>query len=205
MLGVYEKSNGIVQETALWWMLNYMNLRWADTDLAAQIKAKGIYDPDTVTVVPNVHQKADPKKLISVASVLALTGDASRGASKAAACRLCHNFDGSGPSYGPALDGWVDRQGVEQAILAIVNPGNDVAHGFEGSRIDLKDGGSVFGIVSTSGDPTVIKSMGGVTQMIPANRIQKNNRYRETLMLSADQLGLNAQDVADIVTYLGEK
>ena len=47
--------------------------------------------------------------------------------------------------------------------------------------------------------------MGGVTQMIPANRIQKNNRYRETLMLSADQLGLNAQDVADIVTYLGEK
>ncbi len=205
VLGVYEKSNGIVQETALWWMLNYMNLRWADTDLAAQIKAKGIYDPDTVTVVPNVHQKADPKKLISVASVLALTGDASRGASKAAACRLCHNFDGSGPSYGPALDGWVGRQGVEQAILAIVNPGNDVAHGFEGNRIDLKDGGSVFGIVSTSGDPTVIKSMGGVTQMIPANRIQKNNRYRETLMLSADQLGLNAQDVADVVTYLGEK
>ena len=202
VLSVYENSDGIVQETALWWMLNYVNLRWADTDLAAQIKAKGIYDPATVTVVPNVHPKADPEKLIPVASVLALTGDAARGESKAAACRLCHNFAGSGPNYGPALDGWVSRQGVEQAILAIVDPASDVAHGFEGSRIELKDGGEIFGIVSANGDPTVIKSMGGVTQLVPKNRIKRVNRYRETLMLSADQLGLSAHDVADIVAYL---
>ncbi len=202
VLSVYENSDGIVQETALWWMLNYMNLRWADTDLAAQIKAKGIYDPATVTVTPNTHQKADPDKLIPVASVLALTGDASRGESKAAACRLCHNFAGAGPNYGPALDGWVSRQGVEQAILAIVDPASDVAHGFEGSRIELKDGGEIFGIVSANGDPTVIKSLGGVSQLVPKSRIKRVNRYRETLMLSADQLGLNAQDVADIVAYL---
>jgi len=202
VLSVYENSDGIVQETALWWMLKYVNLRWADTDLAAQIKAKGIYDPATVTVVPNVHPKADPEKLIPVASVLALTGNAARGESKAAACRLCHNFAGSGPNYGPALDGWVSRQGVEQAILAIVDPASDVAHGFEGSRIELKDGGEIFGIVSANGDPTVIKSMGGVTQLVPKNRIKRVNRYRETLMLSADQLGLSAQDVADIVVYL---
>ena len=202
VLSVYENSNGIVEETALWWMLNYMNLRWADTDLAAKIKAKGIYDPATVTVVPNVHPKADPEKLIPVASVLALTGDAASGESKAASCRLCHNFAGAGPNYGPALDGWVSRQGVEQAILAIVDPASDIAHGFEGSRIELKDGGEIFGIVSANGDPTVIKSMGGVTQLVPKNRIKRVNRYRETLMLSADQLGLSAQDVADIVAYL---
>ncbi|GAB5559323.1 MAG: hypothetical protein SynsKO_09700 [Synoicihabitans sp.] len=202
VLGVYEKSDGLVKETALWWMLNYMNLRWADTDLAAQIKAKGIYDPDTVVIAPNVHPKADPEKLIPVESVLALRGDAARGESKAASCRLCHNFAGSGPNYGPALDGWVSRQGVEQAILAIVNPGSDIAHGYEGNRIELKDGGQIFGIVSAQGDPTVIKSMGGVTQLVPSNRIQRVHRYRETLMLSADQLGLTAQDVADIVAYL---
>lgn len=202
MLMVYQQSEGIVQETALWWMLNYMNLTWADTTLAARIKAEGIYDPATVTVVPNVHPKPDPEKMIPVASVLALTGDAARGKDKAAACRLCHNFDGAGPSYGPALDGWVGRQGVEQAIRAIVDPGSDIAHGFEGSRIDLKTGGKVYGIVSARGDPTVIKSMGGVTQMIPNNRIKMINRYRDTLMLSADQLGLTAQDVADIVAYL---
>jgi len=51
----------------------------------------------------------------------------------------------------------------------------------------------------------VIKSMGGLTQMIPKNRIKKTNRYRETLMLSADQLGLSAQDVADVVAYLNKR
>ncbi len=203
VLNVYEKSEGVVKETALWWMLNSMNLRWADTNLATQIKAKGIYDPDTVVISPNVHPKADPEKLIPVETVLALKGNAARGESKAVSCRLCHNYSGAGPNYGPALDGWVNRQGVEQAILAIVNPGSDVAHGYEGSRIELKDGGQIFGIVSANGDPTVIKSMGGVTQLVPLNRIKRVNRYRQTLMLSADQLGLSAQDVADIVAYLG--
>ena len=205
VLAVYQKSDGIVKETALWWMLNHTTLNWADTNLAARVKSEGIYDPDTVTIVPNVHPQADPEKMIPIASVLALTGDAARGKDKAVACRLCHNFDGSGPTYGPALDGWVGRQGVEQAIRAIVDPGSDIAHGYEGTRVDLKAGGSVFGIASTTGDPTVIKSMGGVTQMIPKNRIQKINRYRESLMLSADQLGLSAQDVADIVAYLNQK
>ena len=77
-----------------------------------------------------------------------------------------------------------------------------MAHGFEGSRIELKDGGEIFGIVSANGDPTVIKSLGGVSQLVPKSRIKRVTRYRKTLMLSADQLGLNAQDVADIVAYL---
>ncbi len=205
VLAVYKGSDGIVKETALWWILNYAKLNWADTNLAARVKAEGIYDPDTVAVVPNVQPPLDPAKMIPVASVLALTGDAARGKDKASSCHLCHYFDGTGPNYGPVLDGWVGRQGVEQAIRAIVDPNSDIAHGFEGSRLDLKDGGAVFGIVSSSGDPVVIKSMGGVTQMIPAKRIKKNNRYRETLMLSADQLGLTAQDVADIVAYLHQK
>jgi putative membrane-bound dehydrogenase-like protein len=205
VMTVYKTSEGIVQETALWWILNYLKLNWADTDLAARLKSEGIYDPDKITVVPNVHPALDPEKMISVASVLALTGDAARGKDKAASCRLCHNFDGSGPNYGPALDGWVGRQGVEEAIRAIVDPNSDVAHGYEGSQVELKDGNSVFGIVSTTGDPVVIKSMGGVTQMIPADRIKRVQRYRSTLMLSADQLGLSAQDVADIVAYLHRK
>lgn len=193
---------GRIKETALWWVLNYMNLRWADTDLAAKVKAAGIYDPDNVTVVAAEMPPRDDEKLIPVEEVLALRGDPKAGADKAAACRLCHHFDGAGVNYGPALDGWVSRQGAEQAILAIVNPHADIAHGYEGNRVVLKDGSNVFGIVSASGDPVVITSMGGLRQMIPADRIERVRRHWDSLMLSADQLGLNAQDVADIVAYL---
>ncbi len=193
---------GRVKDTALWWVLNYMNLRWAETNLSEAVKAAGVYDPETVTIVPAEIPEIDSAKQIPVEAVLALRGDAAAGADKAAACRLCHQFDGAGINYGPALDGWVSRQGVEQAILAIVNPHADIAHGYEGHRVALKGGGNVYGIVSASGDPVVITSMGGLRQMIPADRVQRLHRHWNSLMLSADQLGLDAQDVADIVAYL---
>lgn len=193
---------GRVQETAMWWVLNYMNLRWADTDLAAKVKAAGIYDPDNVTIVASEIPQPDPEKQIPVASVLALRGDATGGESKVAACRLCHEVGGSGINYGPPLDGWASRQGAEQTILAIVNPTHDVAHGYEGYIVELNDGQRIMGIVSANGDPVVINSMGGLSQMVPADRIKRVRRFWDSLMLSADQLGLSAQDVADIVEYL---
>jgi putative heme-binding domain-containing protein len=179
-----------------------MNLRWADTTLAEKVKTSGVYDPDQVTIVPAEMPARNDEALIPVDTVLALRGDAVAGADKAAACRLCHHVGGAGVNYGPALDGWVSRQGVEQAILAIVNPHADIAHGYEGHRVALKDGGNVYGIVSASGDPVVITSMGGLRQMIPADRVERVHRHWDSLMLSADQLGLSAQDVADIVAYL---
>ena len=196
---------GRVKDTALWWVLNYMNLRWADTNLAETVKAAGVYDPENAVIVPAEMPKVEVEKQIPVEAVIALIGDPTAGADKATACRLCHHFDGAGVNYGPALDGWVSRQGVEQAILAIVNPNADIAHGYEGHRVDLKAGGNVFGIVSASGDPVVITSMGGLRQMIPADRVNRVHRHWDSLMLSADQLELNAQDVADIVAYLHGK
>jgi hypothetical protein len=38
--------------------------------------------------------------------------------------------------------------------------------------------------------------------MIPADRIRSRQPLGRSLMLSADQLGLSAQDVADIAAYL---
>jgi hypothetical protein len=46
--------------------------------------------------------------------------------------------------------------------------------------------------------------MGGLTQMIPVSKVRPGRppALGRSLMLSADQLGLSAQDVADIVAYL---
>jgi len=203
---VFELSQSLpddrMKDTALWWVLNHLNLQWAETDLAETLKIAGIYDPDDVVIVPAELPQPDADKQILVDAVLALIGDPTAGANQAMACRVCHNFDGAGVEYGPTLDGWVSRQGVAQTILAIVNPDADISHGYRGQRVALKAGGNVFGIVSASTDPVVITSMGGLKQMIPANRIDRVHNYWNSLMLSADQLGLNAQDVADIVAYL---
>jgi hypothetical protein len=41
--------------------------------------------------------------------------------------------------------------------------------------------------------------MGGITQIIPADRVASRRRMSESLMMTAAQMGLTAQDVADIV------
>ena len=48
----------------------------------------------------------------------------------------------------------------------------------------------------------IVQSTGGVVQMIPFSLISERKRLGRSLMLSADQLGLTAQQVADIAAYL---
>jgi hypothetical protein len=47
-----------------------------------------------------------------------------------------------------------------------------------------------------------VQSTGGVIQMIPRPLVKERKRLGRSLMLSADQLGLTAQQIADIVSYL---
>jgi putative heme-binding domain-containing protein len=115
---------------------------------------------------------------------------------------MCHRVGGEGVDYAPALDGFASRQAKAVVIEAIVNPSNDIAHGYEGVEITLQDGRKIHGLVLSGGNPTVVQSTGGVTQMIPAAMIKERKRLGRSLMLSADQLGLSAQQVADLAAYL---
>ncbi|MFT6577301.1 MAG: putative heme-binding domain-containing protein, partial [Akkermansiaceae bacterium] len=49
----------------------------------------------------------------------------------------------------------------------------------------------------------IITSTGGITQMIPRDRIKKKAyKLKHSLMLSADQMALTPQEVADLVAFL---
>ena len=205
MFDLINNSTGIIKENALWWVLNHMNLRWAGHGLPEKVKAAGIYDPENTFVQPSIVPEPSRDDLLSVAAIAQLDGDVDRGSEKITACYLCHQIGDQGMDYGPVLDGWVSRQGVEQTILAIVDPSRDIAHGFDGRNVRLEDGTQVHGLVIAHEDPVVVKSMGGITQMIPRDRVEEVQWYGRSLMLAAHQLGLTEQDVADIVAYLGTR
>jgi putative heme-binding domain-containing protein len=61
---------------------------------------------------------------------------------------------------------------------------------------------TIQGVLLKEGDPLMMRSMGGVTQIIPLDRVATRRRMPGSLMMSAAQLGLSAQDVADIVAFL---
>jgi len=135
--------------------------------------------------------------------VLSKSGDAAKGAALAMRCTMCHQLNGNGPAYGPELKGWASRQSREALVRSIVNPSADIALGFEGVTLKLKDGGMIDGRLQSANDPTVITSTGGITQLVPKERIAgRSEKMTRSLMMSGEQLGLSAQDVADVAAFL---
>jgi putative membrane-bound dehydrogenase-like protein len=202
LLDVAQQAGGDFRSNpALWWLLNYKDSRWADAGVDAELKRRGLFDPDAVQV-NEVTVPAPGEARLSVADVAKLRGDPKRGATAAGACLMCHRVGGQGTDYGPALDGFASRQAREVVINAIVHPSSDIAHGFDGAEVTLTDGRKIHGMVLSSGNPVIIQSTGGVVQMIPAAMVKERKRLGRSLMLSAEQLGLTAQQVADIVAYL---
>lgn len=187
---------------ALWWLLNYRQIRWPNMGVDERLKATGLYDPEKAVLFPSVIPEAEPPSQETIADAISLRGSAERGSQKIAACYACHRVGDMGTEFGPDLTRFGSQQTKEVIIEAIMNPNADIAHGYDGYQITLNDGQIIHGFVDAFGDPVLIRSMGGIEQFVPRDRIQKMNRTWRSLMLSSTQLGLSHQDVADITAYL---
>ena len=190
-----------LRDSARWWLVNRSEGEWASFDLKPELEKRGLVEKPVTLVQMTVPEK--PKgTLFSVADVMALKGDAGRGKIAAGRCVMCHQIGGAGPEYGPALKGFGSRQPPEVVARGIVEPSFDISHGFEGTAILLKDGKWIDGRIIADGNPVVIASTGGFTQKVPKKEIALRKDMDRSLMLGADQLGMTAQDVADVVEWL---
>ena len=184
------------------WALMRMTGSWAAFDIRKELKNAGVYDADKVVVTP-IEVPLAPAPTYTEQDVLAKTGDVAKGAALAQTCIMCHQLNGNGPAYGPELKGWASRQSREALVRSIVNPSADIALGYEGTTVKLKGSGSIDGRLLSNGDPLVITSTGGLTQLVPKSQVTgRQVKMDRSLMLSSQQLGLSAQDVADIAAYL---
>ena len=184
------------------WALMRMTGSWAAFDIRKELKNAGVYDADKVVVTP-IEVPLAPAPTYTEQDVLAKTGDVAKGSALAQACIMCHQLNGNGPAYGPELKGWASRQSREALVRSIVNPSADIALGYEGTTVKLKGSGSIDGRLLSNGDPLVITSTGGLTQLVPKSQVTgRQVKMDRSLMLSSQQLGLSAQDVADIAAYL---
>ena len=184
------------------WALMRMTGSWAAFDIRKELKNAGVYDADKVVVTP-IEVPLAPAPTYTEQDVLAKTGDVAKGAALAQSCIMCHQLNGNGPAYGPELKGWASRQSREALVRSIVNPSADIALGYEGTTVKLKGSGSIDGRLLSNGDPLVITSTGGLTQLVPKSQVTgRQVKMDRSLMLSSQQLGLSAQDVADIAAYL---
>ena len=202
LLDLAVNAEGLVREQARWWLINFHSTRWREFGVTAALRDRGIYDAEKILVTASIIPPAPPTQFPAPAEIAKLPGDAARGAHLATACLMCHRIGERGVEYGPTLTGFARRQTTEVVINAIVSPSSEIAHGYDGAEITLHDGTILHGLEQSTGDPLYVRTAGGTTQIIPVNRVKSNKPLRRSLMLSADQLGLSAQAVADIVAYL---
>ena len=205
MLEVAAQTDKTLKAEALWWLLNRKDSSWQEFGVNAALKARGIYDPDNVELIEALVPAADAPKF-SVADVLPLRGDVNRGGEKFnTTCTSCHRVGDTGTEYAPNLTGWARRQTTEVFLNSVINPSADSASGFNGTEIKTKDGLVLDGLLLSEGDPQIVQSASGLTQTVPKKRVESRRGLGSSLMLSADQLGVTPQDLADLAAYLKTK
>ncbi len=202
MLDLATPSSAL-RESATWWLLSRLSTDWAAYGLGPALKAAGIYDPDSIALKESVVPSA-PANLpeLPIDDIVRLTGDAARGKATSTRCLMCHAIDGTGAEFGPSLDGWGRGKSADVVATALVRPNAEIALGYDGLEIRTKEGLLIQGVLLKDGDPLMMRNMGGTTQVIPANRVAARRRLPQSMMMSAAQLGLTAQDVADLVAFL---
>ena len=209
MQKVYRQSEDEgVKDLAKQFLVKGMVHRWKDHPVREFLIANNIIDakPKPLVQVPAVRNEVGPLK---VTNVVNLKGDIVRGKSSAARCYSCHQFDGVGVDFGPNLKGWGENRSVEEIAIALINPSAGIAHGFDSHEVTLepnwkerKSFWRINGIILSESDPLTIKSAGGLIQKVPSHEIHFIQPSRHSLMLSAHQLGMSEQDVADVVAFL---
>jgi len=193
------QEKALAERAAFW--VKWNNDRWWKSYQPGGKLKGGNATPKLVPVV--IPEEKGPSKLPPVADILKLKGDATRGKGVAGRCISCHVIGDLGMDLGPNLTGFGQRFPAEVVAKAIVDPSAEISLGFEGQHLTTrKDGHDIMGVVLADGDPVIVRSMGGITQSIPAEDVKSRRAMKRSLMLSAEQLGLTAQDVADVVEYL---
>jgi len=202
MLDLAQHGTGEARGLALSWLLKQKSAQWKDHGVDAELASRKLYDPSNIKLVEITAPPAPKSKLPSIKEIAALKGDAAKGKTTVARCYTCHQIEGLGINYGPDINAFAKTQTAEVVIKSIIDPSADISHGFAGKEIVTKDGKTIHGVELTSGDPVIMQSTGGLQQTIPKNQIKSRKNLNHSLMLSAEQLGMTAQDVADVLAYL---
>ena len=72
----------------------------------------------------------------------------------------------------------------EVIARAIVFPSAEIAQGYDATELHTTDGLTIQGLIIKQGDPVMIRSQGGVTQIVPPTRIASRQRMTRSLMLA---------------------
>ncbi len=136
---------------------------------------------------------------------LSLKGDAARGKTVAMRCIACHQVDGAGLAIGPDLKS-VANHPAEKLLTNIVDPSLDVQPGYFAFNAKIKDGSTLYGLItSETGNSVAFKLPGGSTRLIARSDLADLKSTGQSLMPAGLEAGMSVQEMADLIAWLKDQ
>lgn len=147
-----------------------------------------------------VHQALPP-----IDRIAGLSGDSENGRDLffgRAACATCHLHGSTGRDIGPNLTEVGQRFDRTAILDSIINPSAAIAFGYESVVIETSDRSILSGFIVGEGQTVILKDLAGQHHYIPATTIRSRNKLNQSVMPAGGSIGLSAQDLADLVSFL---
>jgi len=143
-------------------------------------------------------------KLPPVAEMVKKAGDAAKGQPVFMAyCFTCHQVNGQGIDFGPALGEIGTKLAKEALYDSILNPSAGISFGFEGWEVKTKDGNTFIGIVTSDTDKELaLKVPGGIVMKLDKTNVTSREKMKVSLMTPNLHTVMGEADLVNLVEYL---
>jgi putative heme-binding domain-containing protein len=137
--------------------------------------------------------------------VLGMDGDVEEGKElfTRQSCIACHSILPDDPQKGPYLGSVGNLFNREQLILHTIDPGAEVAQGFQTYQFKLKDGTIASGFVTARDEQTIkLRNIAGVSQIIQTSAVDKEEVLDVSMMPAGLVNSLTLHQFASLIDYL---
>jgi putative heme-binding domain-containing protein len=139
------------------------------------------------------------------AAVLKMEGDAALGKElfTRQSCNACHSILPDEPQKGPYLGSVGNLFNREQLITHVIDPGAEVAQGFQTYNFQLKDKSFVSGFVTARDEKLIeVRNVAGAIQKINAADVTKEEVLKTSMMPPGLINTLTVREFASLIDYL---
>ena len=151
-----------------------------------------------------LFQMTAKKPLPPVAELVKKTGDTVKGQLVFMSyCFTCHQVNGAGIDFGPALSEIGSKLAKEALYDSILNPSAGISFGFEGFEVKTKTGDTFIGMVaSETPEELSLRVPGGVVQKTPREAVISKTPLGVSLMTPGLHTVMDESQLVDLVEYL---
>ena len=150
------------------------------------------------------NNDAEGNNLPPMNDLLSMSGDTENGKNVFKTnCAVFHQAGELGMDFGPKLSEIGSKLSKEAQYISILHPDAGISFGYEGFIIQMKDGSSLGGIISSRTETDIdLKLPGGSTIPIKTSDVERITQMENSMMPAGLEKSMTTQELVDLVEFL---